>query len=109
LIISKILKLWIVGVSSATPAYWSLSKHSTSPPLRFRSDFAAACCAAGVMGSPHGVRKIAATRQPRTVRRVAELEAIFTWTGGKMASLYARSADKRRLAKRAMRKLAEQK
>jgi hypothetical protein len=61
------------------------------------------------MGSPHGVRKIAATRQPRTVRRVAELEAIFTWTGGKMASLYARSADKRRLAKRAMRKLAEQK
>jgi hypothetical protein len=40
---------------------------------------------------------------------VAELEAIFTWTGGKMASLYARSADKRRLAKRAMRKLAEQK
>jgi hypothetical protein len=40
---------------------------------------------------------------------VPELEAIFTWTGGKMASLYARSADKRRLAKRAMRKLAEQK
>ena len=40
---------------------------------------------------------------------VAELEAIFTWTGGKMASLYARSADKRRLARRAMRKLAEQK
>jgi hypothetical protein len=40
---------------------------------------------------------------------VAELEAIFTWTGGKkMASLYAQAADKRRLAKRAMHKLAEQ-
>jgi hypothetical protein len=60
------------------------------------------------MGSAHGARKIAATRGAENGAAVAELEAIFTWTGGKMASLYARAADKRRLAKRAMHKLAEQ-
>jgi len=60
------------------------------------------------MGSAHGVRKIAAMRGAENGATVAELEAIFTWTGGKMASLYARAADKRRLAKRAMHKLAEQ-
>ena len=61
------------------------------------------------MGSTHGVRKIAATRGAENGATVAELEAIFTWAGGKMASLYARAADKRLLAKRAMHKLAEQK
>jgi hypothetical protein len=61
------------------------------------------------MGSAHGARKIAATRGAENGATVAELEAIFTWTGGKkMASLYAQAADKRRLAKRAMHKLAEQ-
>ena len=37
---------------------------------------------------------------------VAELEAIFGWTGGRMASLYTRAADRRQLARRAMHKLA---
>jgi hypothetical protein len=37
---------------------------------------------------------------------VAELEAIFGWTGGRMASLYTRAADRRQLAQRAMHKLA---
>jgi hypothetical protein len=69
------------------------------------------CCLLrrGVMGSPHGVRKIAATRAAENGATVAELEAIFRWSGGKMASLYARAADRRRLAKGAMHKLAEQK
>jgi hypothetical protein len=106
LIISKILKLWIVGVSSAAPAYWSLSKHSTSPPLvRFRCCLLRRRCD-GLSAWSAQDRGDAAAENGGTV---AELEAIFTWTGGKMASLYARSADKRRLAKRAMRKLAEQK
>ncbi|MGA7345300.1 MAG: integrase, partial [Pseudolabrys sp.] len=34
------------------------------------------------------------------------LEAIFGWKGGKMASLYTESADRRRLAIEAMGKLA---
>jgi integrase len=75
----------------------------------FSNDFAIACRAAGVPGSPHGVRKIAATRAANAGATVAELEAIFGWSGGKMASLYTRAADRRHLAKRAMHKLAEQK
>jgi integrase len=75
----------------------------------FSNDFAIACRAAGVPGSPHGVRKIAATRAANAGATVAELEAIFGWSGGKMAALYTRAADRQRLAKRAMHKLAEQK
>jgi integrase len=75
----------------------------------FSNDFAIACRAASVPGSPHGVRKIAATRAANAGATVAELEAIFGWSGGKMASLYTRAADRRHLAKRAMHKLAEQK
>jgi integrase len=75
----------------------------------FSNDFAIACRAAGVRGSPHGVRKIAATRAANAGATVAELEAIFGWSGGKMASLYTRSADRQRLAKQAMHKLVEQK
>jgi hypothetical protein len=36
---------------------------------------------------------------------VSELEAIFGWRGGAMASLYTREADRRRLATGAMHKL----
>jgi integrase len=79
------------------------------PKQSFSNDFAIACRVAGVRGSPHGVRKIAATRAANAGATVAELEAIFGWSGGKMASLYTRAADRQRLAKRAMHKLAEQK
>jgi integrase len=75
----------------------------------FSNEFAIACRAAGVPGSAHGVRKIAATRAANAGATVAELEAIFGWSGGKMASHYTRAADRQRLAKRAMHKLAEQK
>jgi integrase len=67
--------------------------------------FREACHAAGVQGSAHGVRKIAATRAANAGATVAELEAIFGWEGGRMASLYTRDADRVRLAKKAMHKL----
>lgn len=72
----------------------------------FGNQFKKACNAAKVPGSAHGVRKIAATRAANHGATVAELEAIFGWTGGTMASLYTRSADRKRLAKGAMHKLA---
>jgi len=75
----------------------------------FSAEFAMACRAAGVLGSPHGVRKIAATRAANAGATVPELEATFGWSGGKMASHYTRAADRRHLSKRAMHKLAEQK
>jgi integrase len=71
----------------------------------FGNLFRDACRAAGVPGSAHGVRKIAATRAANAGATVAQLEAIFGWCGGSMASLYTRAADRRRLAMEAMHKL----
>lgn len=72
----------------------------------FGNLFKDACVAAGVPGSAHGVRKIAATTAANNGATVAQLEAIFGWRGGTMASLYTRGADRVRLAKEAMGKLA---
>lgn len=71
----------------------------------FGNLFRDACNAAGVAKSAHGVRKIGATRAANNGATVAELEAIFGWQGGGMASLYTRAADRARLAKGAMSKL----
>jgi integrase len=71
----------------------------------FGNAFREACDAAGVPKSAHGVRKIGATRAANNGATVAELEAIFGWQGGGMASLYTRAADRARLAKGAMSKL----
>lgn len=75
----------------------------------FGNEFSAACRAAGLKRkSAHGVRKIAATRAANAGATVAELEAIFGWRGGAMASLYTREADRRRLALSAMHKLNDE-
>jgi integrase len=71
----------------------------------FGNAFRDACNAAGIKKSAHGVRKIGATRAPNDGATVAELEAIFGWQGGGMASLYTRAADRARLAKAAISKL----
>jgi integrase len=75
----------------------------------FGNLFRAACRVARVPGSAHGVRKIAATRAANAGATVAQLEAIFGWTGGTMASLYTRAADRERLAREAMHMLANEK
>ena len=72
----------------------------------FGNDFKDACKAAGAPGSAHGVRKIAATRAANAGATVAQLEAIFGWSGGTMASHYTRKADRKRLATGAMHLLA---
>jgi integrase len=75
----------------------------------FGNLFRKACRAAGVPGSAHGVRKIAATRAANAGATVAQLEAIFGWQGGTMAALYTRAADRRRLSIEAMSKLENDK
>jgi integrase len=75
----------------------------------FGNLFRDACREAGVPGSAHGVRKIAATRAANRGATVAQLEAIFGWSGGRMASLYTRSADRKRLALQGMHLLANEK
>jgi integrase len=71
----------------------------------FGNLFRAACTAAGVPGSAHGVRKIAATTAANNGATVAQLNALFGWRGSAMASLYTEKADRRRLALDAMHKL----
>lgn len=72
----------------------------------FGTWFRAACKAAGVPGSAHGLRKAGATRAANNGATEAELEAIFGWKGGKMAALYTREADRAWLARQAMSKLS---
>jgi integrase len=55
----------------------------------FGNLFRDACREASVPGSAHGVRKIAATTAANNGATVAQLEALFGWTGGTMASLYS--------------------
>ena len=68
--------------------------------------FAKACKAAGVLeGRAHGLRKAGATRAAENGATVSQLEFIFGWKGGRMASLYTRQADRAKLARDAMEKL----
>ena len=73
----------------------------------FGTWFMLACKAAGVEGRAHGLRKAGATRAANNGATEAELEAIFGWRGGRMASLYTRNADRVRLAREAMRKMVK--
>lgn len=80
----------------------------TGKPLTkesFGNMFRAACNAAGIKKSAHGVRKIGATRAAEAGATVGELEALFGWTGGTMASHYTKTADRKRLAKQASEKI----
>ena len=72
----------------------------------FGNEFKAACKAAGVPGSAHGVRKVAATTAANNGATEAQLMAIFGWTDPKMAALYTRTANRKQLAAEAMEKLS---
>jgi integrase len=72
----------------------------------FGNLFRQACREAGLINrSAHGLRKAAATRAAEHGATEAELEAIFGWSGGRMASLYTRTANRQRLSIAAMNKL----
>jgi integrase len=94
---SKTGDLAFIATATGTP----MTKES------FGNWFRDACKAAGVPGSAHGLRKAGATRAANNGATVAQLEAIFGWSGGGMASLYTRQADRTRLAKEAMGKLSK--
>ena len=71
----------------------------------FGNEFRDACKKAGVPGSAHGVRKLAATRMANNGATEAELMAVFGWTDPKMAAHYTRSANRKRLAAQSIDKL----
>jgi integrase len=84
----------------ATPSGRPMTKES------FGNWFKDACKAAGVPGTAHGLRKAGATRAANNGATEAELEAIFGWRGGRMASLYTPQAHREKLARGAMSKMA---
>jgi len=87
-------KTWIIGERGH-----AFTKES------FGNVFSEAASAAGVEKSAHGVRKIAATIAAENGATEAELDAIFGWTGGRMAAHYTKQANRARLAKQAAKKL----
>lgn len=71
----------------------------------FGNYFREACVAAGLNKSAHGLRKLAASRAAENGATVSELEAMFGWTGGTMASLYTKAASRKLLAEAGSRKM----
>jgi integrase len=71
----------------------------------FGNEFREACKKAGVPGSAHGVRKLAATRMANNGATEAQLMAVFGWTDSKMAAHYTRIANRRLTAAQSIEKL----
>lgn len=72
--------------------------------------FREACNAAGVTNkSAHGIRKAAAAIAAESGATEKELDAMFGWSGGGMAKLYTRSAERTRLAMAGATKVREAK
>ncbi|WP_375623485.1 MULTISPECIES: tyrosine-type recombinase/integrase [unclassified Bartonella] len=71
----------------------------------FGNLFREACNVAEIKKSAHGLRKLAATRAANSGATVSQLKAIFGWTDDAMASLYTKSADRKKLALEAIKKL----
>jgi integrase len=71
----------------------------------FGNWFREACRKAGCPGSAHGLRKAGATRAAENGATVNQLMALFGWKTEKMALLYTRKADRKRLAADAASKL----
>ena len=67
----------------------------------FGNWFREACREAGCLGSAHGLRKAGATRAAENGATVNQLMALFGWKTEKMALLYTRKADRKRLASQA--------
>ncbi len=67
----------------------------------FGNLFKKACVQAGVLGSAHGVRKIAAATAANNGATTAQLKALFGWTSDQMAEIYTKTADRDRLGREA--------
>lgn len=89
------------------PATWPICGANGKPLTKesFGNDFAEACRKAGINKSAHGLRKLAAVTMAHNGATVAELNAVFGWTGAKMAAHYTQTADRERLALAAADKL----
>lgn len=73
----------------------------------FGNWFGEVCRRTGVPGTAHGLRKALATLASEEGLSEKELDAVFAWRGGGMASLYTRTANRDRLAAAAMQKIEQ--
>jgi len=75
----------------------------------FGNAFRDATRAAGIKKSAHGLRKIAATRCAENGATVPQMNAIFGWTGERMALHYIEAANRKKMAADAMHMLTNEK
>jgi integrase len=100
----------LTEVLAAAPAGETFITGAGGEPVtasHFAEMFRNACHAAGVDKTPHGLRKTAATTSAERGYSESELEAVFAWRGGKMASHYTRTANRKRLALEAAKRSAK--
>lgn len=71
----------------------------------FGTWFRLACIEARVPGRAHGLRKAGATMAAENGATPHELAALFGWTNTRIAEIYTRKADRKRMAKSAMDKM----
>ena len=71
----------------------------------FGNAFRDSCRAAGINKSAHGLRKLAATRAANAGANIWQLNAMFGWTGTKMASHYTQAFERKRAAREGFKKL----
>jgi integrase len=71
----------------------------------FGNAFRDSCRAAGIKKSAHGLRKLAATRAADAGASIWQLNAMFGWTGTKMASHYTQAFERKRAAREGFKKL----
>jgi integrase len=97
---------------AATPGgdtYLVTTKGSAFAKESFGNWFKKACVAAGVPGSSHGLRKLAARRMAENGATEAELNAVFGWAHGSTeAATYIRSASRARLSRGSVTKMLPQ-
>lgn len=90
-------------------AFLVTSKNKPFGKESFGTWFKKACVAAGVPGSAHGLRKIAAVRCAENGATEAELNAMFGWAeGSKESATYVRKASRARLGRNASGKMLPQ-
>lgn len=73
--------------------------------ISFGRWFAEKCIKAGVPGRGHGLRKAGATIAADNGATPHELTAMYGWSSTKMAEVYTKKTDRKRLAERAANKL----
>ncbi|KPL51556.1 hypothetical protein ABB55_04350 [Prosthecomicrobium hirschii] len=80
-------------------------RRRTTTTEGFGNRFRDWCRAAGIDKSAHGIRKLAATTAAENGATASELDAMFGWSGGGIASIQTRAANRKRLGLAASNKL----